>query len=125
METIPVRVTYLEMFERPERDSSPPTGPTIMRAVNPTVRFYRFIYRAVGQDWNWVDRRKLSDEQLSRIIHDDRVEVHVLYVDGSPAGLAELDRRGEGEVQLMYFGLMPEFFRRGVGRCFLPLALDH
>jgi hypothetical protein len=44
------------------------------------------------------------------------VEVHVLVADGVPAGLAELDRRIEGEIELAQFGLMPEFIGQGLGR---------
>ena len=62
----------------------------------PTISFYRYLYDTVGADWNWFMRRRLSDEELAAIIHDDRVEVFVLYVRGVPAGYAELDRRIEG-----------------------------
>ncbi len=43
---------------------------------------------------------------------------------GVPAGFAELDRRIEGEIELVQFGLMPEFIGQGLGRYFLQWAID-
>ena len=120
MKTIPVKTTYLQMFAAPRHDATPPPeGTKIIRVEKPTIRYYRFLYDSVGNDWNWLERRALSDEQLSRVIHDDRVEVHVLYVNGSAAGFGELDRRQDDQIQLMYFGIMREFFGKGLGRFFL------
>src|SRR5260370_29736357 len=50
--------------------------------------------------------------------------VHVLMADGVPAGFAELDRRREGEIELVQFGLMPEFIGQGLGRYFLQWTID-
>jgi hypothetical protein len=38
--------------------------------------------------------------------------------EGAPAGFAALDRRVEGEIELVPFGLMPEFIGQGLGRYF-------
>lgn len=124
MKTVPVRVTYLQMLRPRRRNSRPPLdGVEIVRAERPTTAFYRFLYQAVGQAWNWVDRQLMSDEDLGKIIRDDLVEIYVLYVGGTPAGYAELDRRVEGEVELAYFGIVPEFAGRGLGRYLLDWAI--
>ena len=44
--------------------------------------------------------------------------------EGIPAGFAELDRRTEGEIELVQFGLMPEFIGLGFGRYFLQWTID-
>jgi GNAT superfamily N-acetyltransferase len=120
-----VKVTYLQMFARPERTVLPPRdGLTILHAKHPTMAYYRFLYDAVGRPWQWLGRRMLSDAELAIIIHDPRDEVHVLHVEGVPAGFAELDRRCEGEIELVQFGLMPEFIGQGLGRYFLQWAID-
>ena len=52
------------MFERPEyRPAEDQDHTLIMRVVMPTISFYRFLYNTVGEMWEWVDRRKLSDEE--------------------------------------------------------------
>ena len=123
--TVPVTVTYLEMTSPDQRSPVPgraePTA--ILRAERPTISFYRYLYNTVGADWNWFMRRRLCDEALAAIIHDDRVEVFVLYVRGVPAGYAELDRRVEGEIEIAYFGLVPEYVGRGFGAFLLDWAL--
>jgi len=97
---------------------------TVVRAVKPTVSFYRYLYNMVGEQWQWVDRHKLSDEQLAAIIRDPAVEVYVLYVNGVPAGYAELDRRQFPDIELAYFGIMPEFIGQKLGPYLLRWSID-
>ena len=78
----------------------------------------------MGSDWNWTSRKKLSEAALAAIIHDPRDEVHVLLVDGVPAGFVELDRRVEGEIEITQFGLMREFIGQGLGKYFLHWSID-
>ena len=125
MKTVPVKVTYLEMHRRPESLPCPPMpGTTITRADRPTVAFCRFLNDAVGSRWNWVDRKLMSDEELRQIVQDDLVETYVLYRNGTPAGFAELDRRTADQIELAYFGIMPEFLGQGLGRYFLNWLID-
>jgi len=123
---IRVVITYLEMLQRPTRPTvpAPPGRLALMRAEPPTISFYRYLYDAVGRNWNWVDRKKLTDDQLKLIIHDPKDEVYVLYVQGAPAGYAELDLRRLPEIELAYFGLVPEFIGRGLGWYLLNWAID-
>jgi GNAT superfamily N-acetyltransferase len=51
-------------------------------------------------------------------------EVHVLHVEGAPAGFAELDRRTDGAIELVQLGLMPEFVGQGLGKYFLQWTID-
>jgi GNAT superfamily N-acetyltransferase len=120
MKTIPVTTFYLEMRTPPDGETRPPLpGVDVLRVEKPALEYYRSLYDAVGKDWNWIDRKRLSDDALARIIHDDRVEFYVLQVGEKPAGFCELDLRKEGEPQLMYFGLLPEFIGKGLGPFFL------
>ena len=120
-----VKTSYLQMFARPERVVPPPRGGlAVVHARKPTVSYYRFLYDAVGRDYDWTSRKKLSDAELAALLNDPRLEVHVLMAEGVPAGLAELDRRVEGEIELVQFGLMPEFIGQGLGRYFLRWAID-
>ena len=120
-----VKITYLQMSAHNERIVPPPReGVAVVHAEKPTVGYYRFLYDAVGRDYDWTSRKKLSDAELAALLNDPRLEVHVLMAQGVPAGFAELDRRVEGEVKLAQFGLMPEFIGRGLGRYFLQWAID-
>jgi GNAT superfamily N-acetyltransferase len=114
-----VTITYLEMLTPPAAAPVLPPNSQVILAKTPTISFYRYLYNSVGEPWLWYERRRLSDDALARIVQDPKVQVHVLYVEGVPAGYGELDTRKTGQVELAYFGLMPEFIGRGVGKRFL------
>jgi GNAT superfamily N-acetyltransferase len=122
---IPMTVTFLEMTAKPP--ALPPPTPrgkiAMLRAANPAVHFYRYLYDTIGDAYFWVDRRKLKDEALAAIIQDPKVELYVLYTEGNPAGLAELDFRDGSTGQLAYFGLMPEAVGKRLGYFFLYNAI--
>ena len=114
---IQVTITYLEMLAKPQ----PPAKKVreqdalVQRVRQPAVPFYRFLYNTVGQPWLWYERRQMSDETLREIIQHPQVEVYVLYSGGAPAGYGELDLRQMPDIELAYFGLMPEFIGQGLG----------
>ncbi|WP_341705421.1 GNAT family N-acetyltransferase [Ferrovibrio sp.] len=119
-----VTVVYLEMTRAPAADAPnpPPLVPklSLLKLDRPTVGFYRYLYETVGKAWHWVDRNRLSDLALGQIITDPKVEIWVPYIGGVPAGYIELDRRDEEmaparPVNIAYFGLVPDFFGRGIG----------
>lgn len=119
-------VTYLEMTAKPTAATLPHPARKIalMRAEKPSVAFYRFLYDTIGEDWLWFERRIVFDADLADIIRHDDVEIYVLYVGGVPAGYGELDRRTAGEIELAYFGLMPDFTGQGLGAYFLRWLVD-
>lgn len=120
----PVTITYLEMHALAAEPPRPlPDDAAVVRADPPTVGFYRFLYDAVGAPWAWTDRKALGDAALAAIVRDPAVEVHVLYRRGTPLGYAELDARAAPDVQLAYFGLVPEAIGQGLGRPFLDWAV--
>ena len=127
-----VIVTFMEMAAPPTapKPAKPAGDVRIMRAGNPTVAFYRFLYNTVGEPWLWHERRRTPDADLLAAIADPRVELQVLYVDGTPAGYVEIDRRAAkngaepGAVDLGYFGLMPEYIGRGLGLWLLREGVD-
>ncbi len=118
-------VTFLEMRARPDR---PPAaardGVEVRRAVEPTVSFYRYLYGTVGGDWTWSGRHLMDDAALLANLRDPAVEINVLWVEGVPAGLMELDLRSKPEIELLYFGLIPDFIGRRLGRFALDWTVD-
>jgi len=125
MKQIETVVTHLEMHAPPAHAAiAPPRDElAIVRAAPPTVRFYRFLYDGVGDPWLWTDRKKLDDGALAAIVCDPAVEVWVLWAAGAPAGYAELDRRAPPDIELAYFGLLPEFTGRRLGAYLLDQTI--
>ncbi|MEZ5892205.1 MAG: GNAT family N-acetyltransferase [Parvularculaceae bacterium] len=125
-ERLKTTITYLEQSLRPSlpRPVTPAKKTALMRAERPPVHFYRYLYDLVGAPYNWISRRKLSDKELAEIIHHPDVYVYVLYVEGSPAGLAEIDARGDDAHDLKFFGLAPDYLGLGLGRFFLTHVIE-
>lgn len=101
---------------------------TFQRAHDPTPSFYRYLYQTVGEPWLWFERRRFDDDALRAIIQDKNIGVYVLYCGGVPAGFSEIDARPQGSkprdtTLLAYFGLVPDFIGRGLGRFFLEATI--
>ena len=111
------------MFESPTQPNLPLPEPLLaMRSFEPTPSFYRYLYGTVGLGWNWLDRRSWSDQQLCTQLHRPEIQVWVLYHAGTPAGYCELVSV-DNEVNVGYFGLMPDFVGKGLGRLWLGWTL--
>ena len=125
MELVDVTVYYLEMLAPSRRRvPAPREGLAVVHVPSPTVPYYRSLYDAVGGPYYWLSRRKMSAEALGALLGDPRNELHVLHVDGTPGGFAELDRRQPDDIELVQFGLLPEFIGQGLGKWFLQWTVD-
>jgi ribosomal protein S18 acetylase RimI-like enzyme len=88
------------------------------------ISFFRYLYREVGRPHHWVDRLTWSDEQVAERLANENVSLWVMYVDGAPAGYAELEHHADGSTEIAYFGLLPEFTHRGLGKLMLTAAVE-
>lgn len=125
-EKLHARITYLAMTERPNMAAPAPAGirMAIMRASDMPLHFYRYLYERIGRQHHWMLRRLQTDEELAAIIHSDKTEIHILYVNGCPAGFVEIDISKLPErAEIVYFGLISEYQGRGLGRFFLSEAV--
>jgi ribosomal protein S18 acetylase RimI-like enzyme len=122
----PVVITYLAMDERPSLPQIEPKYKhyALLRANQPTVSFYRYLYDAVGREWFWTDRKRYTDAELKEILEHPANDLFVVYVEGSPAGFFELNRREMPTIDLAYFGILPDFIGGRLGPWLLGQALD-
>lgn len=121
-----VVITYLRQRERPRYTPQvkPPGKVSILRAEQPPVHFYRYLYDLVGRRWNWATRTKLSDADLAAIIHHPQTHLYVLHIGGVPAGMGEIDATHPPVTEIRFFGLSPDFIGKGYGRYFLANIID-
>jgi GNAT superfamily N-acetyltransferase len=91
----------------------------------PQWRFNRFLYEAVGAEWQWNDKSGWTDQQWGDYAESPQLRTFVAYYDGSPAGYYELCRAAEpDEVEVVCLGLLPAFIGRGWGGVLLTRALE-
>lgn len=124
MPPVEVRRTYLEM-SRPEElvpAGSPDPRLRLERLEECPPSFYRYVYTEVGRQHHWLDRQGWTDEQIRAHLASPAVSLWVLSLTGAPAGYFELKRYEDGSTEIAYFGLLPEFKGRGLGKHLLTQA---
>lgn len=88
---------------------------SIARVLEPTPEYARFLYTAVGWPWQWVDRLPWSHAEWRAVQSRPGHELWVMAAGGAPAGFFELDRREDGDTEIVLFGLLPQFIGQGLG----------
>jgi GNAT superfamily N-acetyltransferase len=107
---------------RPAR--SRPEDFRVEQARVPSPELNRFLYTAVGGDWYWIDRLRWTYGQWLAWLDRPELETWVGYLKGTPAGYFELEKQPQGNVELAYFGLLPDFIGRGLGGALLTSAIE-
>jgi GNAT superfamily N-acetyltransferase len=95
-------------------------GIEVRHARVPSPELQRFLYRAVGGDYYWTDRLDWTRAQWLEA--SERWQLHVLYVQDTMAGYFNLEPRGVN-VDIAYFGLLPQFAGKGLGGYLLSEAV--
>jgi GNAT superfamily N-acetyltransferase len=94
-----------------------------MRVAIPCPAFSLFLYQAVGGQWQWIDRLRWPVERWEAYLNRPELETWVGYVEGTPAGYYELEMQPGSNVEIAYFGLLPQFIGQGLGGELLTCAI--
>jgi GNAT superfamily N-acetyltransferase len=120
--TARVTITYLELVEAdPIHPPSRPRPPGLKTRMVHDPAVNADLYRRVGADYAWVDRLNWSDERWANWA--DRIETHVVELDGEVAGYFELQLENGNSAKIPIFGLLQEFHGQGLGGHALVAAL--
>ncbi len=121
-----VTVRYLEMLSvsdyKPAREPAEPLD--FIRSEQPLPEWNRFFYVAVGRPWQWTDRLPWPREKWLAWIDRPELETWVAYHRGTPVGYFELERQADANVEVAYFGLLPQFTGRGFGGALLNRVIQ-
>ena len=92
-----------------------------VEAVCPPLN--RFLYATVGAEWTWYQRLTWSYQQWLDFLDRDEVTTWVAYQSGAPVGYFELEQQSGNSVEIVYFGLLPQFVGKGMGSALLRDAV--
>ncbi|MGG6293790.1 GNAT family N-acetyltransferase [Leptolyngbya sp. AN02str] len=123
---IDVTTWYLDMHDAHQlRCSSPLSNQvSILQATVPSPELNRFLYTSVGGNWYWCDRLVWTYDQWMDYLDRPEVQTWVAYVGGNPAGYVELEAQPKGDVEIVYFGLLPAFVGQGLGGHLLTVGVQ-
>ena len=118
--------TYLEMRDRGalQRATLDDASIRVEEVQACPASFWRYLYTEVGRRYHWVDRLPWTDADIRTYLDDPDVTLWVMTVAGAPAGYFELRGDHLGGIEIVYFGLLPEFTGRGLGGHMLTAAVD-
>jgi GNAT superfamily N-acetyltransferase len=126
MPLVSVTRTYLEMRSPSHligHGEAIPPGVRLERVGACPWHFYRYLYVEVGRHYHWHDRLAWSEQQFREWLAGPSV-VWLLSVEGAPAGFFELRGHDDGSAEVAYFGLMPDYQGRGLGRYLLIRSVE-
>ena len=123
---IEVTRTYLEMRDRSELKGAKLDDPRIKieEQRECSIELFRFLYAEVGRNYHWIDRLPWTDAQIVAHLNKPENSIWLMTCDGETAGYFELRKCEDGSVELAYFGLIPQFIGRGLGKHLLTCAAE-
>ena len=118
--------TYLEMRSPSDLQPARNDDPLIQIEPQPncSIEMFRWLYAEVGKNYHWVDRLPWTDEQITAHLAQPENSIWLMKYDGETAGYFELRKCEDGSTELAYFGLLPQFIGRGLGKHLLTCATE-
>ena len=89
-----------------------------------SAELFRSLYVEVGRNYHWIDRLPWTDEEIAAYLQEPEVSLWLMTYDGQTAGYFELKKCEDGSTEIAYFGLMPQFIGRGLGKHLLTCATE-
>jgi ribosomal protein S18 acetylase RimI-like enzyme len=118
--------TYLEMRAPSELRPAHNDDSLIKIEEQPdcSIELFRQLYREVGRSYFWTDRLPWSDEEIKTYLQQPQVSLWLMTYNDEVSGYFELKQQTDGSTEIAYFGLMPQFIGRGLGKHLLTRAVE-
>lgn len=122
--TQPTSVFYLKMETRPKNQIFVDSRFSMDEISKPiTTEECLKFYSAIGIEFNWLDRLVMPDQELYEKINANNVHKYIFKDDTTSIGFLELVVENDF-VEVLYFGLFPNFVGRGLGKYFLQQSIQ-
>ncbi len=114
-----IKVWYLEITEEEEFIPSEVVTNLSLEPTDDAAINTQF-YREVGGDskfWNW------TDNQWEKWVSRENLRTWVAHLGAEAAGYVEIEIQEGGNIEIVYFGLLPLMIGKGIGGGVLSLAI--
>ena len=119
------KTIYLEMNQpselRPKEDAI--EGFRLDRISTPEPKLNRQLYVTVGRQWEWIDRLSWDEKDWASWVDRNELQTSVAYLKDHIAGYFELELQADANVEIAFFGLLPQFIGLGIGGHLLTQAV--
>ena len=122
----PIDRFYLHLFSRSDLTEAncKEKNLEVFLEKKPTIDFCKFLYKEVGRDFFWRDRLKWRDQDWLDYISNDFFKLYILKKNNELAGYYEsLYDPKIPSMEIAYFGILKEFFGKGIGGHLLTDAI--
>ncbi len=122
---IAVVVTHLEMTLAPEKPLAAARDDVVLgRWEKPDAKAYKALFREVGEDWLWFGRLIMAEDKLITLLSEATRENYRPIRNGKILGTLEVNYADPENVEVAYFGLVPDAIGGGIGRWLMSQAVE-
>ena len=84
----------------------------------------KFFYKNIGKNCQWIDRLVWTDSNWIDYVNNEKLLTYILKDKGEIAGYFEIIfNEDEKEVEIVYFGILEEYFGKKLGGYLLSEAI--
>ena len=119
------RITYLEMYKRPNftYPNCPIKNITLIESKNVPIWYFLSLYKAVGEKYEWTDMLKQKEVKTIEFLNNSNVLFFSLLLSGVPAGFFILDYRFYKKCDITFIGLTENNIGIGLGKFLFKTAI--
>ena len=97
---------------------------SFLKAQSPNTSYFLYLYKEVGQKYEWTDWLRSERGELESFLTDNNVILYSLIFQGMPKGFFVLDYRQLPICDLAYFGLFDDITGQGIGKLMMNTVFE-
>ncbi|MEU0934681.1 GNAT family N-acetyltransferase [Embleya sp. NPDC005971] len=114
---------YLEMTSLDDLRPSRPVPSLALRRVDPATPLVQDLQARIGAPYGWRSVTRTEQDWAELHAAHPLRQPWLITHTGETAGIGNLEPQPAGNVEVVTFGLLPEYVGKGLGGCALTLLL--
>lgn len=121
--TVQLKVTYMERWLRQEIEDITIAPYQWKKIENISYKQYIELYREIGRNYIWNYRAGQDRKTVEEILQSSDFLLFLMYQEDKAIAMAECNIESDTDVEIVHFGLIPEFLGQGIGARLLQKLL--